>query len=320
MLQQTQVQTVKPYFERWLREFPTLAALAASDPDRVLALWQGLGYYSRARSLHRGAQQVVRDGGALPRDVAALQKLPGIGPYTAGAIASIAFGLDEPVVDGNVIRVLTRLFALHGDPAKNPLKGQLWGLARALIPKGDAADFNQALMELGATRCTPRSPVCGQCPVSSRCAAFTLGTPSAFPELRQRPAVSQVRTVACWLRRGEKILLGQLPADAPRWAGLWVLPTESTQEDETPGQAAARILREQCGLHASKSTLSAQLKHSITRFAITLEVFDCEATGRVRRGSAYQALRWVSLDDLENWAMPAPHRKLVRALGGRSEQ
>ncbi len=311
MLQQTRVQTVKPYFERWLRAFPTVAALAAADEATVLAHWQGLGYYSRARSLHRGAQQVVRDGGVLPRDAHRLRELPGIGPYTAGAIASIAFGLDEPIVDGNVVRVLTRLFALSGDPAKQPLKRRLWELARELIPRGNAADFNQGLMELGATRCTPRSPLCDQCPVARHCQAFARGTPTEFPQLAKRPEVTAVETVAAVVRRGDKVLLGQLPPDAPRWAGLWVFPFDTVASSETAPKVALRVLTRDCGLQPQRSTETAQLEHTITRFRITLRVFDCQTSGRLGPSAAYRQLRWVAIDELSARAMPAPHRKLA---------
>jgi len=225
MLQQTQVKTVLGYYERWMQRFPTVKALAAADDADVLHVWQGLGYYSRARRLLSGARAVTeRHAGKLPKGVDALLALPGIGPYSAGAIASIAFGLPEPIVDGNVVRVLCRLFALTGDPAKSPLKQALWRLARELVPADKPSEFNQSLMELGATICTPTSPRCAECPVAKQCQALAGGLERDLPQLAKRKAPTEVATAAAYVRRGNSVLLRQLPADAPRWAGLWVLP------------------------------------------------------------------------------------------------
>jgi A/G-specific adenine glycosylase len=197
MLQQTRVATVIPYYERFLARFPTLTALARAEESEVLAAWQGLGYYRRARALHRGARAVAADhGGSLPRDLEGLRAIPGIGPYTAGAIASIAFDTPAPVVDGNVTRVLCRLYALGGDPAKNPLRAELWRRAAQLVPAARASDFNQALMELGATVCTPRAPRCDECPLRRACLARSHGSAEALPEKKRRLPTVAVRASA----------------------------------------------------------------------------------------------------------------------------
>lgn len=315
MLQQTQVATVEPYYRRWLAAFPNVRALAAASESQVLQLWQGLGYYSRARSLHRGARHVVAEGGELPRSAEALRRLPGIGPYTAGAIASIAFGLDEPLVDGNVIRVLTRLFALPGDPRKAAVQKQLWAIARQLLPTGHAGDFNQALMELGALRCTPRRPLCGQCPVAAQCRARALDEVERFPELSKRPAITPVSHTAAIAERAGRLLVAQLRADAPRWGGLWLFPTVEQSADESPAQAAQRALSQFASLRSSTANPLHTITHSVTRYKITLTLCACQdVKGTTRRTDACAELRWLELDALTELAMPAPQRKLAEWL------
>jgi A/G-specific adenine glycosylase len=199
MLQQTRVEVVVPYYERFLERFPDVEALAAAPLDDVLRAWAGLGYYRRARQLHAAAAIVARDHhGRLPADEAALRALPGIGRYTAGAIRSIAFGEPAPIVDGNVARVLSRLFALPGGPGDSVWERRLWTLAGQLVPATDPSAFNQGLMELGATVCTPRSPRCAACPLARHCRALAEGRPEAYPPPRPRPKlVSVARPAWC---------------------------------------------------------------------------------------------------------------------------
>ena len=308
MLQQTQVKTVLGYYERWMQRFPSVKALAAAEDADVLHAWQGLGYYSRARRLLAGARAVAeRHGGKLPRDVEALLALPGIGPYSAGAIASIAFGLPEPIVDGNVVRVLCRIFALTGDPAKAPLKQRLWQLARELVPADQPSEFNQSLMELGATICAPTSPRCPECPVAKQCGALAQGLERELPQLAKRKAPTEVRTAAAYVRRGDRVLLQQLPADAPRWAGLWVLPFSELSAKETPALGAARALSEM-GLKASAGATLRDARHTITRFRITLNVVECALAPRARGGTFFAKSEVASL------ALPSIHSKLIAAL------
>lgn len=308
MLQQTQVKTVLGYYERWMQRFPSVKALAAAEDADVLHAWQGLGYYSRARRLLAGARAVAeRHGGRLPRDVDALLALPGIGPYSAGAIASIAFGLPEPIVDGNVVRVLSRIFALKGDPAKAPLKQRLWQLARELVPVDQPSEFNQSLMELGATICTPTSPRCPECPVAKQCAALAQGLERELPQLAKRKAPTEVRTAAAYVRRGDRVLLHQLPADAARWAGLWVLPFAELTASETPAAGATRALG-QAGLKGTAGTTLRDARHTITRFRIVLSVVECALAPRARTPAFFTRNEVASL------ALPSIHSKLIASL------
>jgi A/G-specific adenine glycosylase len=307
MLQQTQVKTVLGYYERWMQRFPSVKALAAADEADVLHAWQGLGYYSRARRLLSGARAVAeRHAGELPRDVSALLALPGIGPYSAGAIASIAFGLPEPIVDGNVVRVLCRLFALRGDPAKAPLKAELWRLARELVPADNASAFNQSLMELGATICTPTSPRCSECPVAKQCDGLARGIERELPELAKRQAPTEVSTAAAYVRRGDRVLLRQLPAEAPRWAGLWVLPFAELSATETPLGGALRALSEM-GVGGSARRLLREARHTITRFRITLHIVECSLAPRARA-------KLFTRQEVAQLALPSIHAKVIHAL------
>jgi A/G-specific adenine glycosylase len=235
MLQQTRVETVIPYYERWLARFPDIRALAEAPADEVLHAWQGLGYYTRARNLHRAAAVVrERHGGMLPDDSAALRTLPGIGDYTAGAIASIAYGRAEPAVDGNVRRVLSRLL---DDPA--PTAAGLRDIAAKLVPAARPGDFNQALMELGATLCVPRSPRCGHCPVARWCAARAAGTQNDRPARKPRPVLPVFRLgVAALLDGAGRLFLEQRP-EGGLLGGMWGLPGDERAADE-PAEDAAR--------------------------------------------------------------------------------
>jgi A/G-specific adenine glycosylase len=316
MLQQTQVDTVIPYFERWMRRFPSLAALAAADEDQVLAAWQGLGYYSRARSLLRCARTLVELGQAeLPRSDTELRRLPGIGRYTAGAIASIAFGQDVPVVDGNVVRVLTRYFALRGDPRKEPLVSGLWRLAERLLVAGRAGDFNQALMELGALVCRPRAPACAACPLRSDCGARRAGDPEAFPELAARPRPTRVRAVAAVVRQQGRLLLVRTGADASRWAGLWTLPHVDAAQGEDGARAAERAVREHTGLSVRARGQLGTLEHSITRYRYTLEWHEMTAPRGHARAAMGARVGFHEPEILPELALPAPHRAICDSLG-----
>jgi len=317
MLQQTQVATVVPYFTRWMARFPTVRALAAADEDAVLHAFSGLGYYSRARSLHRAARAVVeRFDGALPDSVAALCTLPGIGPYSAGAIASIAFGARVPVVDGNVIRVLCRLLALAGDPGRAPLKSELWARAAELVPAARPGDFNQALMELGATICTPRAPRCADCPLAAACQARAEGRAETLPELPPRPEPTLVRMAAALVVRSGRVAVVKLRADAPRWAGMWQFPNVELGAPESEADGACRAAREIAGIVARVDAPAAVVKHSVTRYRITLTAFRCSALsvspGPLRLA---EALAWRRPAELERLAMPAAHRRLAPLAG-----
>ncbi len=323
MLQQTQVATVLRYFPNWMRRFPSVRALADAPEADVLHAWQGLGYYSRARRLHAGARFLLeRHAGELPRTHAALLELPGIGAYSAGAIASIAFGEKKPLVDGNVVRVLARHFGLRGDPGKGPLRRALWQLAGELVPEDRPGDFNQALMELGATVCTPRAAACGACPLRATCVARRDGLVEKLPELPARPKPTRVRAVAVAVRDGKRVVLVRLPASAPRWAGLWTFPHVELEPNETRAAAAERAVHGALGVKAHIGVELARIEHTITRFRIALELVEATLPGNVLRGAlrAEHVVRALP-SELSRHAMPAPHRKLavwLLANGGAS--
>jgi A/G-specific adenine glycosylase len=316
MLQQTQVATVIGYYERWLRRFPDVAALASAETEDVLRVWEGLGYYSRARNLQRAAQYVVRQhGGKLPASVAELLELPGIGRYSAGAIASIAFEADEPTIDGNIVRVLTRLFALPGDPKRAPLAGQLWELARALLPRGRAGEFNQALMELGATCCTPRAPSCASCPVRTQCQALGMDRVLDFPEAARRPTVTEEKRALAVVRRQSRVLVVRASSTAARWAGMWQFPDVLLGADSDPVTALADSVPLGTGVRIRVGERLLGLRHQVTRFRIEIDVYACTAEAGRARAIAYDEVRWCDAEELGSLPMPAAQRRIARSLG-----
>jgi A/G-specific adenine glycosylase len=277
MLQQTQVKTVLRYFPAWMRRFPTLRALAAADEGDVLHAWLGLGYYSRARRLQRAARAVVeRHAGQLPRTREELLLLPGIGEYSAGAVSSIACGLPEPLVVGNVVRVLTRLFGLRGDPGRAPLKAGLWALARELVPPKRPGDFNQALMELGATVCLPRRPRCLLCPLASWCLSLARGTAEMRPVRAARRAAVRERRVVAVACRGDHLLLVRNASTAGLLAGLWEFPWTTRVAGGRRDWEAA--LGQAYGGSWRLGTRRGSARHSITFRALELDVHEAQVT------------------------------------------
>jgi len=315
MLQQTQVATVIPYFQTWMQRFPNVAALANAEEDDVLHAWQGLGYYSRARNLRRAAQEMLRvHDGRVPERVSELLALPGIGPYSAGAIASIAYGHPEPLVDGNVIRVLSRLFALRGDPNKAALKAEIWACARALIPERAPGDFNQSLMELGATVCTPRNPRCAACPLSNHCQARAKGLVELLPELPTRAKATPVHVVSAIATRGGRVLVTKLRPDAPRWAGMWLFPHTEVGSGETPEAAVARALYSAVGLRGEATGLLCVVRHTVTRFRITLDAYRTRVSAGPAKALTVSEFAWKKPQELLALAMPNAHRRIATAL------
>jgi A/G-specific adenine glycosylase len=323
MLQQTQVQTVLPYYARWLERFPTLQALAAAPQAAVLAAWEGLGYYSRARNLHRAAQQVVaHQAGQLPRTPAELLALPGIGRYTAGAIASIAFGADAAVLDGNVKRVLARVFDITEDVKSPSGEKRLWALAESLIPSGQAGDYNQALMDLGATICTPRAPACLLCPVRELCAAFRLGVQLERPVMPARPAVPLRTYAAGVVRKGNRILITQRAVEG-LLGGLWAFPAVACESNASKtgqrGQAnkpwstcLRKGLKSLWGLDVKVGGARETLLHGFTHFRLALHVYECSwRSGRLHPGAG----RWVRIAELANYPMGKADRRIALSLG-----
>jgi A/G-specific adenine glycosylase len=253
MLQQTRVETVIPYFERWMARFPTIPSLAAASQQDVLAAWEGLGYYSRARNLHRAAQVLAAEqGGKLPEDLDSLRLLPGIGRYTAAAIASIAFGKDAPTLDGNIRRVLARIFNLEL-PARSPEgERRLWDLAAEHLPAGQAGEYNQALMDLGATICTPRQPDCPHCPVNDLCAAYALGIQEQRPVLEPKPSLPHYTVAAAVIQRDGQVLIAQRPAQG-LLGGMWEFPGRQAAARRRPGKLLATGDRRRAGRQGSRA-------------------------------------------------------------------
>ncbi len=325
MLQQTQVKTVIPYWERWLRELPDIAALADASEDRVLKLWEGLGYYSRARNL-RLAARVVRErhGGRFPRELTALRELPGIGPYTAGAIASIAFNQPAPILDGNVIRILTRLGALRGNPREKRLNQRLWKIAEDVVaeaaripgtrPGRNCSDLNQALMELGATVCSPQTPACSVCSVADHCVAHRLRQEEKFPQTALRPAVELRRFVVVVLLRDRRLLVQQRPSGVVN-AGLWEFPQLELTDPTVEGRSAAAGWLK---LKPARFDLLPAIRHSITRYRIHLEVVRARL-GRPRVPVEGKASRWVTPAELDHLTLTAAHRRIARWVAPTAE-
>ncbi len=301
MLQQTRVETVLPYYERFLSRFPDVHALATADTDEVMGEWAGLGYYGRARNLQAAARQVVEEwGGKLPDDVEGLRSLKGVGRYTAGAVASIAFDRPAPVVDGNVARVLTRLLGIREDVGSAPVIRRLWEEAEALARGRSPGDVNQAVMELGATICTPRSPRCEVCPIAARCRAREAGDPEAIPVKRPRPKPKRLDAAAVFLERRGKALAVRRPPEG-LLGGLWELPGGELRAKEIPEAGLARSLRERVGLTLTGAEKLGIVRHVFTHRALRLHVYRARGSaGRVRL-AGFDAHRWLPpsrLDEL----------------------
>jgi A/G-specific adenine glycosylase len=323
MLQQTQVATVVPYFERFLAAFPTIPALAAADEQAVLRLWEGLGYYRRARDLHRAARRLVADhGGRFPDDPEAVAALPGIGRYTLGAILSQAFDRRLPILEANSQRVLCRVLGETGDPREGPVRRRLWAAAEELLPRQRVGDFNQALMELGALVCTPVAPRCPECPLAGVCEARRQGKQEEIPRRAAAPESVLVQEAAVVVRRGERVLLAQRPANASRWAGMWEFPHGPVQAGEAHEAAAVRVLAELTAVQADLGPELLTLRHGVTRYRITLVCFEADYRGGRFRSAFYQAGDWVRPDELAAYPVSAPQRLLAKALvdPGRQRQ
>ncbi|HEX6828533.1 MAG TPA: A/G-specific adenine glycosylase, partial [Burkholderiales bacterium] len=264
MLQQTQVATVIPYYRRFLARFPDLASLAAAPEDEVLALWSGLGYYSRARNLHLSAQRVSeRHGGAFPREARAIAGLPGIGRSTAAAIAAFAWGERGAILDGNVKRVLARCFGVEGYPGEPRVEGRLWELAEALLPERGIEGYTQALMDLGATVCIRAKPRCGDCPVRTLCVARWEGRTAGLPSPRPRRALPRRETAMLLLLHKGEILLEKRPP-AGIWGGMWCLPEADPAED------ASSVSRRRYGAELSETRPLPPLEHGFTHFRLRI--------------------------------------------------
>jgi A/G-specific adenine glycosylase len=314
MLQQTQVATVIPYYRRFLERFPTLADLAAAPLGEVLKAWEGLGYYARARNLHQAARELVeRHGGRIPESYAELRTLPGFGEYIAGAVASIAFGEPVAAVDGNVKRVLARLFALQGDLQHGATARQLKEIAVALVDLEAAGDWTQALMELGATICLPLRPKCHLCPLNDLCQARLLGLEHILPVKPARKSLPHYDVTAAVITDKGKVLIAQRPLEG-MLGGLWEFPGGKQEPAETLTECLRREIREELGLEIEVGQLITTVKHAYTHFKITLHAFCCRLLEGEPRALGVADWRWVTLAELDAFPFPRTDLKIIEVL------
>jgi A/G-specific adenine glycosylase len=314
MLQQTRVETVIPYFERWMQCFPSIKTLANASMQEVLAVWEGLGYYGRARNLYKAAQVVVKEyQGRLPQEVQLLRKLPGVGRYTAAAIASIAFGQDEPTLDGNIRRVLARYFNVSEDARSNTGVSIFWSLAAQYLPKGHGGEYNQALMDLGAIICTPKSPDCAACPIETGCQARMLGIQEERPVLLPRPAIPHYVVTAAVISREGNVLIACRPLHG-LLGGMWEFPGGKQQEGEDLTQCLAREIREELGVEIAVCDQVGVYRHAYTHFKVTLYAFRCTLIGGELRPIQVAEVRWVTTDELSRYPMGKIDRQISQSL------
>ncbi|NQT39633.1 MAG: A/G-specific adenine glycosylase [Planctomycetes bacterium] len=318
MLQQTQVATVEAYFSRFLQAFPNVAALAAAEEHEVLRLWEGLGYYRRARQMHRAAGLIVREhDGRFPRDRQTLNRLPGIGRYTAGAILSIAFDRREPILEANTVRLFSRLLAF-ADATTTAAAGRLlWAMAEAVLPRREVGTFNQALMELGSQVCTPRAPDCRACPVGPLCRAAAEGIQAEIPAAKIKPEFEFRREVAVVVRRRGHVFLRQCPP-GERWAGLWDFPRVCI-EAESPSAAGEELIekvRLQTGLVIEPGAHLTTIKHGVTRFRITLDCYRARYVSALAQEDGTGQQRWVKPAELADYPLCTTGRKIAKLLAG----
>jgi len=315
LLQRTRIASGLPYFERFMAAFPTVVDLAAAPEERVLKAWEGLGFYGRARNLHRAAKAVVADhGGRIPGTFARLRELPGIGDYTAGAVASIAFGERVPAVDGNAIRVLARVFRLRGDLTRGDARRGLVGIAADLVPPGEPGTFNQALMELGATVCRPRAPRCPECPLRDLCGASRDGQPERYPEIPPRPPTPVIRVAFALAQRGGNVLLIRRP-EGGLLAGLWALPGGEVGGKRDAG-AVLRAALSGLGGGARVDGIAGRVEHTFSHRRWEGVVYRVRISGPL--GSREDAT-WAGPADLERLPLIPFHRRFLERLHGPEE-
>ncbi|GAB5535794.1 MAG: A/G-specific adenine glycosylase [Rubricoccaceae bacterium] len=315
MLQQTRVDTATPYFLRFVEAFPSIHELAAAPLDDVLKLWEGLGYYSRARNLHKAAQAVVAEhGGAIPDTEEAFRALSGVGPYTSAAVLSLAFDRPLAVLDGNVIRVLARVFAVDADVKQGATRRRLQETMDTLLDPAHPGRFNEAVMELGATVCTPRSPACGRCPLRAVCSAAASGTPEAYPVSSKAKPVPHHTIVVGLIRDDQgRLLIQRRPEDA-MLGGLWEFPGGKSEPGETLPDACRREIHEETGLDVQVGEEVARVKHAYSHFRITMHAFDCTPVGGELTSDTGEPQRWVPASELEAYAFPRANRRILEQL------
>ena len=314
MLQQTQVATVIPYFNRFVLQLPTLSDLAQADLQQVLKLWEGLGYYSRARYLHRAAVMIESElGGDYPKTYDSLQKLPGIGPYAGAAIASIVFNEKIPVVDGNVLRVFSRFFGYFTDIRDSQARLDIFSQLMDYIPQECPGDFNQAIMELGALVCRPKNPDCGVCPIQWNCYAFREKKVSDLPVKSKLPPIPHFDIAVGLIWKNGQLLIGKR-SEKKMLGGLWEFPGGKQKKNELLKQTVLREVKEETNLDVQVGTLFCKVNHSYTHFKITMHVFHCDSfDGQLKTLSADE-LRWVAVSDLSSFPFPTANIRVIDQL------
>jgi len=311
MLQQTRVEAVIPYFERWMDRFPSVRHLAEASEQDVLNLWEGLGYYSRARNLHKAAQVIVGEfDGQLPHSVDALRKLPGIGRYTAAAIASMAFGLDEPTLDGNIRRVYARLFNVDIPADSTEGEKLLWSLAADNLPKGKAGDYNQALMDLGATICLPKNPHCENCPLEKNCQARELGVQEARPVLKPKAEVPHHIHVAAVILQHGRVLLAKRPSRG-LLGGMWEFPNGRVEAN--PARGLPKAIKSGYSLDVCAGEALGVVNHAYTHFRVTVHAFRCKLLKPIRENSR-QETKWLKTSELDDYPMGKVDRQIAQKI------
>ena len=322
MLQQTRVDTVRDYYPRFLEAFPTVEALAAAERDEVLKHWEGLGFYARARHLHEAARYVVEEHDAtVPDTMDAIRDLKGVGPYTAAAVLSIAHGKPHAVLDGNVKRVLTRIFAVEEDATTTTAERELRRLANELLDPDRPGDFNQAMMELGALVCTPSTPLCDRCPLQNVCRAHEAETEEDYPVTPESEPVPH-HDIAVGLVFNESVnqLLIQRRPDEGLLGGLWEFPGGKQEEGEPLSEACRREVKEELGIDVAVEEPFYTLSHAYSHFKITLHAFRCRIKAGTPEAREDQPFQWVGLDDLDNFAFPRANRRLIEELERRQTE
>ena len=305
MLQQTQVITVIPYYEKFLKTFPTIHSLAQAHLSKVLKVWEGLGYYSRARNLHQASRLIEKHfNGKIPDNPKDLLNLPGIGRYTAGAILSIAFNKTMPILDGNVKRVLSRLYAISGNPGRRKTEGLLWQLSKSLLPKGRAGFFNQALMDLGAMICVPKDPQCLECPLCNFCKACASGKPERFPSKTMKKKIPHIKAVSAIIRRNEKVLLRQRPPKG-LLGGLWEFPNWKLDGEKNLKEYLRAKVKSAFGLKVKCNVPLGTFQQTYSHFKLTLLAFYCDGAKTNKKG------RWFSIRQLGLLPMSRIDRKIA---------
>ncbi|MDA8563423.1 A/G-specific adenine glycosylase [Mariniblastus sp.] len=317
MLQQTQVATVIDYYRRFMKRFPSVKKLAAAEQSEVLKLWEGLGYYRRARQLHAAAQQVVdQHGGKFPTDFDSVLALPGIGRYTAGAILSISLDQRLPILEGNTIRLFARLLAMPDDPRTTANQKVLWKFSESILPSKRCGDFNQALMELGSEICTPKKPDCSRCPVSNDCPTFVQSLQDQIPAAGKKTKFEDLHEAVVVVRKGQgtrtRFLVRQCGSDE-RWSGLWDFPRYKVASTDDVEADLSNQLKAQTGLAAVVRPTTKRIKHAVTKYRITLDCFVADGpTGRLKKNQT--ATQWLTADELSDLPMSTTGRKIAKAL------